>query len=152
LSPHGQRSNTAKKPGHLKAVQPTKNINPSVDDSPIRTKHSHSDFCSASLIQPPPRREKTPPPLPREITTTKTPYTSAGIVALSPERNTANDKNDWKANLYTAISPLRDPVLGLEIDHELEHSPMAPRIIFCGTTVGGESSAAETRHTEYGSI
>ena len=85
------------------------------------------------------------PPLPLEITTTKI----TGIVPVSPL------PKDWKTRLYSrddAVSPLREPTRRIQIHKELEHSPMAPRIIFCGATVGGESEAAQTQRTEYGSI
>jgi len=94
------------------------------------------------------RRDHSPiPPLPLEIITT-------GIAPVSPVQS------NWKELLYTrstrdeGISPLPGPAFGIEIDEEVTHSPLAPRIIFCGTTVGGESEseAARTGVTEYGSI
>jgi hypothetical protein len=79
------------------------------------------------------------PPLPLEIITTNRSLT-----------------RPWQTTLYSArdgsISPLRERMLGIEIDEEIGNTPMAPRIIFCGTTVAGESVAAQTQATEYGSI
>ena len=89
------------------------------------------------------REHSPPPPLPLEIITT-------GIVPVSPVAN-----QPWQAALYSRggpVSPLRDGILGIEIDDDRAQRMMAPRVIFCGTTVGGESEAAQTQATEYGSI
>lgn len=85
------------------------------------------------------------PPLPLEIITTGVPPLSSVV------------HHPWKTALYSrggSISPLRDKtLLGIEIGaEEDQRTTMAPRIVFCGTTVGGGSETAQTQATEYGSI
>ena len=141
-------------PPYQRKVDP---ILPAIDLSPIQTSEGRDQeeeqSCAGSLsllrkhhdiMRGRSRGAHSPvPPLPLEIITT-------GMAAVSPVRK------NWKSVLYSSrdrsISPLRGPMLGIEIDADDEQSPMAPRIIFCGTTVGGESEAAQTQRTEYGSI
>ncbi|CAB9520219.1 expressed unknown protein [Seminavis robusta] len=83
------------------------------------------------------------PPLPLEIITT-------GVAPMSPP--------PWSTVLYSSRRDDNSPMefrrtLGIEVDAEDgEKSPLGPRVIFCGTTVGGDSIAAQTQRTEYGSI
>ena len=120
---------------------------PNIKISPIQTGIHPIESVESPALRRTARKDKTMmPPLPVEITTTIT-----SIEAASPLRRL----QDWKTRLYSrggAVSPLRGPMLGVEIDREPEDSPMAPRVIFCGATVGGESAAEQTQRTEYGSI
>ena len=124
---------------------------PNLSPSPIDKKDESS--CGSlsllrrhhSMMRERNERSNSPvPPLPLEIIT-------RGIVPVSPVAK----NRPWQTALYTrdgSISPLRDGVFGIEIDDEAREPTLAPRIVFCGTTVGGESEAAQTQATEYGSI
>lgn len=129
---------------------PIPNIDPitNINISPIQTGIQPIESMDSPAVRRTAQKDKTMmPPLPVEITTT----IPTSIEPASPVRRL----HDWKARLYSrgsAVSPLRGPTLGVEIDREPEDSPMAPRVIFCGTTVGGESAAEQTQRTDYGSI
>ena len=90
------------------------------------------------------------PPLPREIE----------IKASLRRRTTTTTGMDSPIRKRWGLGPRRrdeESISPLRIPNELatrhlETSPLAPRIIFCGTTVGGESETTQTQMTEYGSI
>jgi hypothetical protein len=110
------------------------------------------------------------PPLPLEIITTGVAplpleIITKGVTPMSPVRIRSRP---WSTVLYrsTREEPFRRSLqtrrtLGIEIDEHQEKTTLAPRIIFSSTTFGGDSVAlfgggdsvaAQTEKTEYGSI